>query len=300
MEQPKNIVIFIDPTLVHQINWQVSMREGFWKHGIRSVTRSYNQTELTKLSDLVVCWGTRTAAKVIQYRRQHNLPYLVAERGFVGDRNHWTGLGFNGLNGRANFVNQNSPPDRWNKYFGDSWLKPWKTDGEYVLVLAQCQGDMSLEHCGFTVDYQAMVDEIKQYTDRPILFRKHPLYPVQPCPKGATPQTGTLDEALSNAWCAVTYNSNSAVDCVLAGVETFVDDWYGCMAQTLVWSLQTMPYFIAGEAYRIKRHYDDRSRQQWSHNIAYAQWSPTEIEDGTAWEHLKHFYDRAPLFAEQR
>jgi hypothetical protein len=33
--------------------------------------------------------------------------------------------------------------------------------------------------------------------------------------------------------------------------------------------------------------YPDRT--QWAHDLAYAQWSPQEIEDGSAWDHLRHF-----------
>ena len=32
-------------------------------------------------------------------------------------------------------------------------------------------------------------------------------------------------------------------------------------------------------------HWPDRT--QWCNDIAYAQWHPTELESGEAWEHLK-------------
>ena len=75
----------------------------------------------------------------------------------------WLSHGWNGLNGRADFCNENSPNDRWNKHFNDGRLLDY-SDGDYILIPLQIKNDMSIQGRGF--QYQTIVNEIRNPTPR--------------------------------------------------------------------------------------------------------------------------------------
>lgn len=274
-QKPKKVIIFAHANLSHQVERAESFRRGMIKHGYSAEVQS---STLARQCDLAVFWGMHHSRSIRAQQDARNLPWLVMERGYVGDRFHWTSLGYNGLNGRADFLNDNMDSDRWNRHFSQ-YMKPWRNSGEYVLVTGQVPGDASLERVGGRVDYESMVNQIRKYTDRPIHFRPHPKRNI-PCPRNATLSTGTLEQALSNAWCVVTYNSNSGVDAILNGIPAFVIDYEGSMSKP-----------IAMTDFNLINNPQRFDRTQWANNIAYAQWSPEEIENGTAWEHLKRKFE---------
>jgi hypothetical protein len=71
----------------------------------------------------------------------------------------------------------------------------------------------------------------------------------------------------------VTFNSNSAVDAVLAGVPAYVEDEGG------------MAFDVASHTVG-EIHRPDRA--QWAHDLAYCQWTVDEMASGATWEHLWH------------
>jgi hypothetical protein len=103
-----------------------------------------------------------------------------------------------------------------------------------------------------------------------VVFRPHPH------PRGewlrlpdVETSTGTLAEALDGAAFAVTCNSNSAVDAVLAGVPTVTLD-YGAMA----WDVTS---------HDLDQPIVTPDRDAWAAWLAGVQWSHDEIRSGTAW-----------------
>ena len=242
--------------------------EGLRQHGIEPEQR---RAEDWRVSDLAVVWAHRDVAL-------HNMQgaagkhYLVLERGYIGDienRRRWTSAGFDGLNGRADFCNEDVGPDRWQKHFGDA-MQPWKDDGDYALLMGQVRGDASL----VGVDIEDWYTEAAQALSGlgwTVMFRPHPRDRMQ-APDGAYVLESSLDSALEGAALVVTWNSNSGVDAVLAGVPTVAMD-RGSMA------------------YRVSAHeYSERftpNRDQWAFDLAYTQWRENEIRSGLAWEHLR-------------
>jgi hypothetical protein len=83
-----------------------------------------------------------------------------------------------------------------------------------------------------------------------------------------------IEEDFKNAWAVVTFNSNSAVESVIAGIPSFVDD-HGSMAFEV--SNRNLIYL------------DDPKtpeREQWAYNLAYCQWTHEEMRSGETWAHL--------------
>jgi hypothetical protein len=238
-----------------------AMQAGLKRHGI-----SVPITSSIEPADLTICWGMNQA-------RQAKGDYLLMERAFLGDRNNWISLGYNGLNGYADFCNKNSPSDRWDKYWS---LEDW-TGGDYILVTTQIPGDNSL--VGIDLDYQKIVDSL-QFLEKPIHIRSHPQRPQNWGINGAIvvdPKI-PIEEAVKNAYAVVTINSNSGVDAIVNGTPVL-----NYNDRSMVWDLaMKKPEELLNPS--------KPNRTQWAYDIAYAQWLPKEISNGDAWEHLKKFY----------
>ena len=229
------------------------------------------------MCDLAVFWGVHQQA-IIDLQESSGNDFLVMERGYFGDRFKMTSIGFNGLNGRANFLNENSPSDRWLKH-GCIW-KDWKTTGDYILIMGQVPGDASIKNVDFIRWMRETNYELKLMSYLPIRCRPHPKAPKNrhsPCFQFDDISENTLAEDLKKAFMAVTFNSNSGVDAILAGVPVVA-----CDPGSMAW-----PVAIHDLSERPIRPV----RIQWAHNLAYCQWTELEIKDGTAWDHLKQKYE---------
>lgn len=271
------IVVYAMMRLDHQVVRAKEFCQGLKKHGYTNVSVQSHDRPIK--CDLAVFWGMHHSKQIQQMQKQNKKDYLLMERGYVGDRFYWTSLGYNGLNGHGEFHNQHSPNDRWNKYFPDI-MKPWH-DGEYVLITGQVPGDASVKH--LNVNYQTIANNVRKHTNLPILFRKHPhrLTKNMPTPKGCiTSPAKTVEEALAGAKVCVTANSNSGVDAIIAGTPVI-----NLFKGSMFWNISEHDYSKINNP----PHPD---REQWRNNIAYAQWSPEEIKDGTAWEHLKQRFKK--------
>lgn len=205
-------------------------------------------------------------------------PILVAEMGYVkrgksavvGSEEFYFSFGIGGLNGRANFNNKNSPGDRWEKL--NTALVPWKQTGDTILVCGQVPDDSAVQHVDYRQWVHNTVSQLKETTNR-VIFRPHPEAPdVQaPCDRS----DWTLQEDLERAKVVVSFNSNIAVDAVIAGVPSVVSD-IGSMA----WS-------VSGHDLKDVLSPPNPDRQQWAFDLAYAQWNPTELQAGLPWLHLR-------------
>ena len=94
--------------------------------------------------DVAVVWGC-WRRDVIAAQRLSGGRLLVLERGYLGNRKGWTSVGYDGLNGRADFCNEGVHDRRFRAHF-DGLLHPWKDRGDYVLVMGQCRHDQSVRH----------------------------------------------------------------------------------------------------------------------------------------------------------
>lgn len=237
--------------------------------GIDAKTNIINVNRLTAtVSETCVCWGVRHIALLKPYYKK----IVVVERGYFKDRMAYYSLGIGGLNGRADFNNNNSPSDRWLNHGVD--IKDWNRDGEYYIVMGQVDGDQSIKGVDMNNWYRKISDELMEKTDKPVYFRAHPL--SRKYIDCLQTMEGELSVALSNACGVVTYNSNSGVDAILSGVPTMAQD------------RGSMTWGVCAKSVNQLIDYTYPGRAQWAYNLAYTQWNIDELIDGTAWNHLCH------------
>ena len=213
--------------------------------------------------------------EIFRRQRQKNLDVIVLETGYInrgdGEHHHYA-AGFNGLNGRADFRNQDSPEDRARKLGVE--LKPWRK-GEYIILCGQVPWDASVEGSDHLVWLQAAADRLRSYSERPIKFRPHPkaVQAYKSIP-GTEVSLVPLEEDLKNAHCVVTYNSNSAVEALIDGVPIFAHD------------MGSMCWQIANKSLISVDVPNRPDRTEWLNDLAYAQWTMQEMRRGEAWRHL--------------
>jgi hypothetical protein len=213
--------------------------------------------------------------RVFQQQRQKNLDVIVLETGYInrgdGEHHHYA-AGFNGLNGRADFRNEEMPDDRAKK-LGVS-LKPWK-QGEEIVLCGQVPWDASVEGSDHLLWLEAAAERIRSYSSRRIKFRPHPkALSAFSILDGAELSVGPLAEDLKTAHCVVTYNSNSAVEALLEGVPVFAHD-----KGSMCWELANKSLLSVDVP-------NKPDRTQWLNNLAYSQWTPAEMSNGETWKHL--------------
>ena len=246
-------------------------------------------------------WTDETSGKTGMEARQKILDYyekVICIDGGVfrshGNNAFWR-CGYGSPYYTGDFRNSGSPENRWKwmekwleDYTGnDCSIKPWKTEGEYILVCLQTSSGWSMAGMP-TVDW--CIDKVKQIrgiTDMPIVIRRHRANSdnqVRMIMKGLQDYRGIRVEenkevsplqSINKAYALVTYNSTIACDSALSGVPTFVDD-ERCWA-----------YPVANKD--ISRLLDPElfDRQQWVNDVSYSMWLNEEMEKGVVWEHLK-------------
>lgn len=245
---------------------------GLKRHGITTEMRAASRY---RPCDLAVMWAHKQP-QVIAEQRRHGRDYLVMERGYFGDRFAMTSLGFNGLNGHAEFHNASSPSDRWSRYGVP--VHEWRDGGDYVLIMGQVPTDASLKTCP---NYRRWVGEAarkaKEFYGLPVKFRQHP-HPAASSfrPEGLTILGGTLEQSLANAAAAIVWNSNSGVDAGLAGVPVIA-----CDRGSMAWPIAT---------HAIGQALVRPDRSQWLNDLGYCQWTEDEIATGVAWDHLQQHF----------
>lgn len=219
------------------------------------------------------------------YKNKPNTKLLILEVGGLM-RNHSWRVGINGINAEADFANQNVDDKRLQKL--GLGLKPW-TKGEHIIVTTQNSNSAAWPNIKPEDWCRKILQWLRQHTDRKIYLRPHPRHMVNlnrmtkefvnvevSNPKS----TGNKDEVdfkalLQNAHAVVNYNSNPAIESVMAGVPVFVDKTSLC-------------YEVGNKIYaKNVENPDTPDRQHWLQKISYCEWFVDEIEQGMPWKRLK-------------
>lgn len=245
----------------HQNSQCEAMCEGLNALGIPF---AYNKTLSAPIkTKKLAMWGWKVGSEL----RAKGHDILVMEHAYIGDRKHYTSLGWNGLNGHALMP---SYPDDNGKRFKEvgGVLKPWKyNENAPVLILGQLKGDASLY--GFDAEnaYNSWIRELNKRGET-VHFRHHPesiKHKRQWDIKGAEISQGSLQDALDGCKYAIVYNSNSSVDSILNGTP--------CVAM----DKGSMVYSLCGKGIGDVIRPD---RERVLNQVAHSQWTLEEISTG--------------------
>ena len=273
MRKNKKIVFYVKAN--HQLKYANLLANGMRRHGYTNIDIMQQLTSACN-PDLAIFWSHKRR-NIIEFQKSRKKSYMVMERAYLGDRHHWVSLAYNGLNGRANFCTRNiseSDTQRFEKYFS-SYLKDWKRDGEYALVIGQVRTDASVAHINISDWYRKVISDLNTM-NIPVVFRNHPLDQKSWNTTGlkfAWDENADLEKSLQNAKMCVTFSSNSGVLSAISGVPTVAYD------------IGSMAYAVSSRTVQDDLITPDRTT--WCNKLAHCQWLPEELEDGTAWDQLK-------------
>lgn len=152
-------------------------------------------------------------------------------------------------------------PGRWREQGIE--VRPWRTGGDYVLVLPQ----RGIGPRGVAMPREwpeKAVRRLQAMTERRVRVRSHP---------GNVPAVRSLERDLEGAWCAVTWGSCAALRAICYGVSVLSEfpQWIGrsaCVSRD--WAIE-----------QVGRYADILdARDRMLDRLAWAQWSTSEIATG--------------------
>ena len=183
---------------------------------------------------------------------------------------------------------QSVTPLRWQQIKQDLGieLKPWRTDGEHILICLQRNGGWSMSGLDVMAWCNDIIREIKLRTNRPITIRTHPgdkraQQYIRTAPKDVTLSTSdSIVKDFENCWACVTYNSSPGVAAAVEGIPVFVTDKKAKRSQA---------YDIANLKLGNINQPDTFERQQWIEKIAMSHYNFHDLSSGTAWNVIKNY-----------
>lgn len=208
---------------------------------------------------------------------------------------HYLRYSFNGVFPNTGIYFDDAPdPKRWQQISRDLDIKleSQKTSGKNIVVCLQRNGGWSMGRIAvvdWTVD---TVNKIKQHTDRTIVLRPHPgdkkafqtyipqlsqRFKNDPQVK-ISGQNTPLEIDLNKAWAVVNHNSSAIVGPVIQGYHAFITD-----------PDRSQCAEVAHTDFGLLESPNEFDRQRWLERISMFHWKFSELEDGTAWRHMRSY-----------
>lgn len=191
------------------------------------------------------------------------------------------------------YCDQSPDPKRWqtiSKHM-DLSLRKWRKNGNHILLCLQRDGGWSMAGTSVLDWTNAVIGEIRQYTDRPIRIRSHPgdakagrYLPLihQSCVVHGWKNIEISNmgspyiKELKNSWAVVNHNSSPTVGAAIEGIPVFVTDVIRSQAKDVA---NTKLSDIE------KPHLFDR--QPWVERLAMFHWSYDDLTSGRCWQHMR-------------
>ncbi len=210
--------------------------------------------------------------------RELRKPVIVLEVGGIKRGTTWK-VGLNGINRDAYFGDSNNDDSR--KRLLGLEVKPWRTEGKYILICGQHDKSLQWQNMPRMSNwFLNTYDEIRKHTDRPIIFRPHPRCRLEHIERGLRHVTrqeprqldGTYDDfdmAFDNIHATISWSSNPGIHSVINGVPSFV-------------SKSSLAYDVGND---IEFLHDIENplmpdRTQWLNDYAYTEYTIEEISAG--------------------
>lgn len=225
----------------------------------------------TMNGDAAVIWSVlwhgrmKSNQKVWNHYRSQNKSVIVLEVSCLR-RDHTWKIGINGINLGSYFVPNNVDNTRATQL--SIQLKPWRQQGNNIIICSQ-HG-----HSHQWRDQPAMdqwirntITEIRQYTDRPIIVRPHPRFPVNIKNLNVESSTVPFKQDLLNAWAVINWNSNTGIESIIEGIPSFVGP------ESLARPVANLNLSQINDPVMP-------DRTQWINKLAWTEWTTEEMANG--------------------
>ncbi len=248
-------------------------------------------------SDVAVIWSVLWNGRMLgnkpvwDYYRKTGRNVIVLEVGGIRRGTTWK-VGLNGINRDAYFGSGVYTSGRENTLSVE--LKPWRENGEFILLCGQHDKSLQWKNMPSMSNWIIQtIDCIRQYTDRPIIFRPHPRCSLPHIERGLknvyrqdpvhiAGSYDNFDLAFTRIWVTVNWSSNPGPQSIIAGIPAVVGP------NSLAWDVATQD--IA--EIEIPRTPD---RTEWLSNYVHTEWTIDEIQQGLPLNRLTSKLENATI-----
>lgn len=242
--------------------------------------------------------------QILDGQRAYNGRTVIADSNLFLYKNttnpgYWLRYSFDGIFPNTGQYCDTAPdPARWSAVQQNLniHLKPWRTQGNHILLCLQRDGGWSMGGVEVLDWAMKIILQLRRYTNRAIRIRAHPgdkrakkycdrliklcvgrrLLNVEL----STPDT-SLEHDLKNCWAVVNHNSSPAVGAAIEGIPVFVTDPDRSQVREIA---ETRLDKIENPIIP--------NRDAWIQRLSQFHWSHQELQDGTAWAHMRKFVEK--------
>ena len=191
------------------------------------------------------------------------------------------------------YCDTNIDPKRWQQIRKDTGieLESMKSDGKHILICAQRNQGWSMGSVRLESWLVNTCQAIRKYTDRSIIIRLHPkdnetnrrASVIQQMLRNIkdvrlSSNRDSFNKDLKGCWAVVNHNSSSIVGPLIKGYSAFITD-----------SKTSQCAEVAHLGFENIESPIEFDRQRWLERISMFHWKFTELEDGTAWRHMRKY-----------
>ena len=212
--------------------------------------------------------------------------FLYADK---GNTNKFLRYSYDGIfPNTGEYCNSNPDPARWeliSKRVGIK-LKPWKKDGDDILLCCQRDGGWSMSGQSLLPWVVKTATQIRKFSDRRIVIRFHPgdknilnhkrMLARYRLPNVIVSHQENILQDFITAHCVINYNSSPAVAAAIEGVPVIVLDPQRSQAAE-----------VSHHSLDQIENLQEFDRELWIQKMAQMHWTLDELKDGTAWKHLR-------------
>jgi len=225
-----------------------------------------------------VLWNGRMARNQAVWERNisQSKPTIVLEVGGIKRGTTWK-VAINGINRNAFFGNAGNDSSRADLL--GLKIKPWRTDGEFILLCGQHEKSEQWRNQPRMSQWvMDTIESIQAHTDRPILFRPHPRCRLDAIetqyknvyrqdPRQIPGSYDDFDMGFDNVYCTVSWTSNPGVHSVIEGVPAYTD-------------MSSLAYDVSIKSLTNINNPPLVDRQQWLNDYAWTEYTIEEIAQG--------------------
>ena len=252
-----------------------------FEHSLKQAGHTISESNMH--ADVAVIWsvlfhGRMTGNKPVwDYYTKTGRKVIVLEVGGIKRGTTWK-VGLNGIN-RDAYFGSDMGHDSSRADSLDLKIKPWRKDGEYILICGQHEKSLQWRDMPRMSQWiMDTIETIQRYSDRPIIFRPHPRCKLDAIehqyrnvyrqePRKITGTYDDFDMQFDNVFATVSYSSNPGCHSVIQGVPSFVGP-------------SSLAYDVAGHNLELINYPQTPDRTKWLNNYAWTEYTVEEIAAG--------------------
>jgi|TARA_A200000113_G_scaffold203972_1_gene199371 hypothetical protein len=234
-------------------------------------------------------------SKVIQHQISRGKHTVIADSNLFlyadpAQQHNYLRFSFDGVFPNTGFYfDKDIDAERWKKISKNLGipLKDYRQQGNHILICLQRNGGWSMRGLPVMDWLRNTIQEIRKYSDRPIIVRGHPgdkkkeIYlKINEPNVHVSDFRRHITQDLDNAWATVTYNSSPGVASLIEGIPVFMTDPDPNYSQ-----------YSEVANHNFKRLEDPKmyNRQEWIEKISMCHWNFQELQSGEAWSFMRQY-----------